>query len=77
MPKRVEINDLKAALDQIKSGLRDVCPVIYAHYDFLMKAGFDREQAFVLTRDYHNTLIQPSQFPDFEEGSPDEFPFTD
>ena len=70
---RIEIRDLKAALDQIQAALRDIAPVIYTHYSSLREAGFDSDQAFILTRDFHSHYLYPQELED-EGKDDDSFP---
>lgn len=58
----MEIQDLRASLDQLQMALRDLAPVIFTHYIAMTMVGFEAEQAFVLTRDFHNAYFERSQW---------------
>ena len=53
----MEIQDLKAALDQLQMAIRDLAPVLFTHYSSMTMVGFSPEQAFALTRDFHSAYF--------------------
>ena len=41
----------------LKEMTRDLAPILWAYYGELERLGFSEEQAFKITLDYHNSLL--------------------
>ena len=49
---------LQAAMDQAGAALRDLAPVMSSYLNSLMKQGFKREEALILTVEMQRIMMQ-------------------
>ena len=48
---------LQAALDQLGAAFRDIAPAMFSYFDSLLKQGFRREEAFMLTVEMQRIMM--------------------